>query len=68
MMCGDSHHLPAGLFVQLRSCQYGIIIIWDHSESAIILVFAQLVDVNRVKVQMKCQSSEMEKPDHLQCA
>ena len=41
--------------------------ILNSSNTDILLVFAPEADVNRVKVQLECQSSWMGKPIHLKC-
>ena len=74
VMFGDSHQLPAGLFSPdvVSRVVFGITgelpqKIFNSSETNILLVFAPETDVNRVKVQLECQSSWMGKPVHLEC-
>ena len=71
---GDSHHLPADLFSSdlVSRVVFGITgecpqRLFRSYGTDILLVFASKVDVNKVKVQMKYQSSWMGKPVHLQC-
>ena len=74
VLFGDSHCLPAGLFSPdlVSRVVFGITgecpqRIFQSSETDNLLVFAPETDISRVKVQLKCQSSWMGKPVHLQC-
>ena len=74
VMYGDSHQLPAALFSKdsvskvvegvTGECPDEIL---SSLDADILLVFAPDADINRVKVQLECQSSWMEKPVHLKC-
>ena len=74
VMYGDTHHLPVGLFGPeiVSRMVHGVTgeypeRILNSANTDILLVFAPEADVNRVKVQLECQSSWMGKPIHLKC-
>ena len=74
VMYGNSHHLPAALFGSdlVSNVVMGVTgerpeKILTSSHTDILLVFAPGVDINRVKVQLECQSSWMAKPVHIKC-
>ena len=74
VMYGDSHYLPAALFSSELVSKVVVGIkgafpekILTSSLADILLVFAPNADINRVKVQLECQSSWMVKPVHLKC-
>ena len=74
VLYGDSHYLPAALFSSdlVSNVVVGVTgefpeKILTSSHTDILLVFASSVDINRVKVQLECQSSWMGKPVHLKC-
>ena len=74
VMYGNSHQLPAALFGPdivskvvvgvTGECPEKIL---NSPATDILLVFAPDTDINRVKVQLECQSSWMGKPVHLKC-
>ena len=74
LMYGDSHHLTVGLFGPevVSRVVHGVTgecpeKILNSSNTDILLVFGPEADVNRVKVQLECQSSWMGKPIHPKC-
>ena len=74
VMYDDTHHLPVGLFGPevVSKMVHGVTgecpeRIFNSANTDILLVFALGDDVNRVKVQLDCQSSWMGKPIHLKC-
>ena len=74
VMYGDSHQLPAALFGPDIVSKVVVGVTGEYPEKIlnspatdILLVFAPDTDINRVKVQLECQSSWMGKPVHLKC-
>ena len=74
VLYGDSHQLPATLSGADLVGQVVLGVTGDLPEkilpsngNAILLVFGQGVDINRVKVQLECQANWMGKPVHLKC-
>ena len=74
VMYGDSHQLPAALFDPDSVSRVVVGVTGEYPEQIlsspatdILLVFASDTDINRVKVQLECQSSWMGKPVHLKC-
>ena len=73
-MYGDTPHLPVGLFAPevVSRVVHGVTgespeRILNSTNTDSLLVFASEADVNRVKIQLECQSSWMGKPIHLKC-